>query len=504
MSVAFMNRVAQALLFSIWLIIVAIEFLPTVASSQTCPNPTYSNPVTITVNSWVPLTQVTVQIDDSFSSDKAAGLQAGNEKWNNPALISCSGVRFVGFERVAIAPEDYEETPPGGRLVWQNDDPENGKNGIVLAEVSSGGRVVAARIKILPSAVNIAQGTYYNYLGTHEVGHTFNLRDCVSTSGCQTGTEPTIMRGHSDGITSSNTFNTDGPKECDIQKVLAIYCPQTPSPTPTPTPSPTPPQTETECQSWGWDWNSFTSSCSPGGSSINPCPDNCTPDMFSEPGQGGNSCVGPTDFCVYPSGGCESGYANAGNGCCCSSFNSPILIDVNGNGFSLTSAENGVDFDINGDGIKERISWTAPISDNAWLVLDHSNNGAIDNGRELFGNYTPQTKPPFGVPANGFIALAEYDKPPNGGNQDGVINQFDSVFTRLRLWRDENHNGVAENAELHSLWELQVSTLELTYKESKQIDQYGNQFRYRGKVKNMQGQQMGRWAWDVFLVKKTL
>jgi len=501
MSVALMNRAAQALLFSIWLIIIAIEFLSTVASSQTCPNPTYSNPITITVNSWVPLTQVTVQIDDSFSNDKAAGLQAGNEKWNNPALTSCSGVRFVGFERVAIAPEDYEETPPGGRLVWQNDDPENGKNGIVLAEVSSGGRVVAARIKILPSAVNIAQGTYYNYLGTHEVGHTFNLRDCVSTSGCQTGTEPTIMRGHSDGITSSNTFNTGGPKECDIQKVLAIYCPQTPSPTPTPTPSPTPPQTETECQSWGWEWNPFTSSCSPGSSSINPCPDNCTPDMFSEPGQGGNSCVGPTDFCVYPSGGCESGYANAGNGCCCSSFNSPILIDVNGNGFSLTSAENGVDFDINGDGIKERISWTAPDSDDAWLVLDHSNNGAIDNGRELFGNYTTQTKPPFGVPANGFIALAEYDKPANGGNQDGVINQFDAVFTHLRLWRDANHNGVAENAELHSLRELQVSTLELTYKESKQVDQYGNQFRYRGKVKNTQGQQMGRWAWDVFLVK---
>src|SRR5690242_13518039 len=124
-------------------------------------------------------------------------------------------------------------------------------------------------------------------------------------------------------------------------------------------------------RSGGWEWDSFTSSCSPGGSSINPCPDNCTPDMFSEPGQGGNSCVGPTDFCVYPSGGCESGYANAGNGCCCSSFSSPILIDVNGNGFSLTSAENGVDFDINGDGVKERLSWTAPNSDDVWLVLDH-------------------------------------------------------------------------------------------------------------------------------------
>jgi hypothetical protein len=436
---------------------------------------------------------VAVQIDDTFSSDKSSGLAAGNEKWNNPALISCSGVRFQGFKTVSIAPADYEETPPTGTLIWLNDDPENGKNGIVLSEVDANGRVRAARIKISPNAVNIAQGTYFNYLGSHEVGHTFNLRDCISTSGCQTGTEPTIMRGHSDGITSSNTFNTSGPKECDLLKAQAVYCSSSPSPTPTPSPSPTPPQNESDCQTWGWAWDSFTSSCSPGGF-VGPCPDTCTPEMFSEPGQGGNSCVGPTDFCVYPSGGCETGYANAGNGCCCSSFNSPVVIDLSGNGFSLTSVEAGVDFDINGDGAKERLAWTTTNSDDAWLVLDHSNNGAIDNGRELFGNYTPQTKSPLGVPANGFIALGEYDKPANGGNADGIISQSDSVFSRLRLWLDENHNGIAEAAELYTLPARGVSTLDLDYKESKQTDQYGNQFRYRAKVKNAQGQQMGRWA----------
>ena len=195
---------------------------------------------------------------------------------------------------------------------------------------------------------------------------------------------------------------------------------------------------------------------------------------------------------------------------------SPIVIDISrywdwttnsGTGYQFTDVSGGVQFDLNGDGLTEKVAWPTAASENAWLALDRDGNGIINNGKELFGNYTDQVGPAGEViprgQGNGWLALAEFDRGRSGGNDNGVIDVGDAVFQNLRLWVDRNHNGISESNELITLQSIGITRIELLYADVPWTDQYGNNFKLRARFVwgSLDQEPYVEWykdAWDVF------
>jgi hypothetical protein len=141
------------------------------------------------------------------------------------------------------------------------------------------------------------------------------------------------------------------------------------------------------------------------------------------------------------------------------------------------------------------MSWTDPNWRNGWLAFDRNGNGTVDDFTELFGNMTPQ---PLGNDPNGYLALAVFDDPMNGGNGNGVIDPGDSVYDHLWLWIDANHNGISEPDERHTLRDAGIFQIDLKYHLSKYVDQNGNRFRYKARVWDQAGDAHDL-CYDVFL-----
>jgi hypothetical protein len=224
---------------------------------------------------------------------------------------------------------------------------------------------------------------------------------------------------------------------------------------------------------------------------------NCTEAPADDP----NTCV--SGLCVCDPSSCD---CSTDISCCdtyCGGWNydtgscgySPILLNLHSNSAvdHLTSPDAGVWFDLVADGVPRRVAWTEAGSYVAFLVLDRNGNGIIDNGSELFGNFTVLRN---GInAANGFDALRDLDD-----NGDGRLDEKDLVYAKMMLWIDFNHNGVSEPNELASLREAGVTAIYTTYSESRRTDQYGNWYAYSGSALiAREHQQLRRRIFDVFL-----
>jgi hypothetical protein len=140
--------------------------------------------------------------------------------------------------------------------------------------------------------------------------------------------------------------------------------------------------------------------------------------------------------------------------------------------YTLTPADAGVLFDIDADGDVDRVAWTGPASDVAFLAFDRDGDGRVTSGRELIGDRT--------VPGvtSGPDALGQLAW--HAGTW-GSVNSENPLFAKLWLWRDANHNGRSEGAELRPV-EAELSTIGLGYQRHRRVDSHGNQSRFRGFV----------------------
>jgi hypothetical protein len=167
-----------------------------------------------------------------------------------------------------------------------------------------------------------------------------------------------------------------------------------------------------------------------------------------------------------------SGYAWSG-GC------SPIVIDLGNNGLNLGEAGVGVYFDVNADGVRDHVQWVRSGGDEAFLAMDRSGNGLIDDGAELFGVGTPMILENRNAP-NGFVGLAQYDAHQLGGNDDGRITDADAIWPQLRVWIDANADGISTGNEIRTLRNVGITSLETIPRIHKHVDPAGNIIPYWG------------------------
>ena len=127
----------------------------------------------------------------------------------------------------------------------------------------------------------------------------------------------------------------------------------------------------------------------------------------------------------------------------------PIVLDLNGDGLTLSSFANSrVKFDIGGDGVLESTGWVG--ADDGLLVLDRNKNGVVDNSKEI--SFVADK---LGAQTD-LEGLAAFDT-----NLDGLLSSADDRFGEFQIWQDDNQDGVSQQSELRSLTQAGIASITL-------------------------------------------
>lgn len=126
---------------------------------------------------------------------------------------------------------------------------------------------------------------------------------------------------------------------------------------------------------------------------------------------------------------------------------SPLVLDLNADTVQLTAfdaATTTTYFDLFGDGFARQTAWVD--SNDGLLARDINQNGQIDDITELFGSGS----------VDGFALLADLDS-----NGDSLIDQHDSAWNEIVVWKDVNSDAVTQIGELHTMASLDIVSIDL-------------------------------------------
>lgn len=131
----------------------------------------------------------------------------------------------------------------------------------------------------------------------------------------------------------------------------------------------------------------------------------------------------------------------------CGGFYSPLMLFFSNEYPSFTGVST---FPLHGVKEGSRVNWPEAGSKGYFLAALEGDEKEITKASQLFGQDD--------VYDNGFESLKIHDTDGNG-----IINKKDKIWGSLKLWKDDNANGLSEPEEIHSLRSKGVDSISLKY-----------------------------------------